>query len=200
MATGSGKTLMLHLNTGSSCAMQGILGQAPQRVLAAHAQRNAVGQHRQELALSGLDDMALGRTLEITELTKLYLPEDASGERIRVRDGVSVCTDQYVGPQPVAGGRGHKGGKSSSGEESAFRERRQALTGTHPRFPVEGVPGFEFEYSATFAQIADGDRVFSTTTRAAPCSTTATAASTTTGLASRRAAWSPPRAIRRIWC
>jgi len=161
MATGSGKTLMLHLNIRQfQRQATGILGQAPQRVIVLTPNEALSAQHRQELALSGLDEVVLGRTLEITELTKLYLPEDASGERIRVKDGVSVCTDQYAGPNLLLVDEGHKGGKSSSGEESAFRERRQALTGTHPKFPVEGVPGFEFEYSATFAQIADGDRAF----------------------------------------
>jgi hypothetical protein len=161
MATGSGKTLMLHLNMRQFLRHAlGILGQAPQRVLLLTPNEALSAQHRQELGLSGLDEVALGRTLEITELTKLYLPEDANGERIRVKDGVSVCTDRYAGPNLVLVDEGHKGGKSSSGEESAFRERRQALTGTHPRFAVEGVPGFEFEYSATFAQIADGDTAF----------------------------------------
>lgn len=161
MATGSGKTLMLHLNIQQFLRhAPGILGQMPQRVLLLTPNEALSAQHRQELGLSGLDEVALGRTLEITELTKLYLPENADGERVRVKDGVSVCTDRYAGPNLVLVDEGHKGGKSSSGEESAFRERRQALTGTHPKFAVEGVPGFEFEYSATFAQIADGDPSF----------------------------------------
>jgi len=161
MATGSGKTLMLHLNVRQFLRhARAILGQEPQRVLLLTPNETLSAQHRQELALSGLDALALGRTLEVTELTKLYLPQDASGQRVRVKDGVSVCTDQYAGPNLVLVDEGHKGGKSASGEESAFRERRQALAGTHPRFPVEGPAGFEFEYSATFAQIADGDRGF----------------------------------------
>lgn len=161
MATGSGKTLMLQLN-----ALQflrhapGILGQMPQRVLLLTPNETLSAQHRAELSLSGLDDITLGRTLEITELTKLYLPEHKNGQRNRVKEGVSVCTDQYPGPNLLLVDEGHKGGKSNSGDESAFRERRQALVGTHERFPVEGVPGFEFEYSATFAQIADGDAGF----------------------------------------
>jgi len=161
MATGSGKTLMLHLNARQFLRhAPAILGQAPQRVLLLTPNETLSAQHRHELALSGLDALALGRSLEVTELTKLYLPQDASGQRVRVKDGVSVCTDQYPGPNLVLVDEGHKGGKSASGEESAFRERRQALTGMHPRFAVEGVAGFEFEYSATFAQIADGDRGF----------------------------------------
>ena len=161
MATGSGKTLMLHLN-----ALQflrhapAILGQLPQRVLLLTPNETLSSQHRAELAWSGLDDITLGRTLEVTELTKLYLPEDRDGQRKRVKEGVSVCTDQYPGPNLLLVDEGHKGGRSNSGDESAYRERRQALVGTHEKFPVEGVPGFEFEYSATFAQIADGDPGF----------------------------------------
>ena len=161
MATGSGKTLMLHLNTLQFLRhADNILGQAPQRVLLLTPNETLSAQHRAELALSGLDDISLGRTLEITELTKLYLPEGRDGVRTRVKEGVSVCTDNYPGPNLLLVDEGHKGGKSNSGDESAFRERRQALTGTHEKFPVEGVPGFEFEYSATFAQIADGDPGF----------------------------------------
>ena len=161
MATGSGKTLMLHLNTLQFLRhADNILGQAPQRVLLLTPSETLSTQHRAELALSGLDDISLGRTLEITELTKLYLPEGRDGVRTRVKEGVSVCTDQYPGPNLLLVDEGHKGGKSNSGDESAFRERRQALTGTHEKFPVEGVAGFEFEYSATFAQIADGDPGF----------------------------------------
>lgn len=160
MATGSGKTLMLHLNALQFLRhAQGILGQAPQRVLLLTPNETLSSQHKNELSLSGLDDITLGRTLEVTELTKLYLPENADG-RIRIKEGVSVCTDQYPGPNLLLVDEGHKGGKSNSGDESAFRARRQALVGTHEKFPVEGVPGFEFEYSATFAQIADGDTAF----------------------------------------
>lgn len=160
MATGSGKTLMLHLNTLQFLRhASGILGQAPQRVLLLTPGETLSSQHKNELALSGLDDITLGRTLEVTELTKLYLPENADG-RIRIKEGVSICTDQYPGPNLLLVDEGHKGGKSNSGEESAFRARRQALVGMHQQFPVEGVPGFEFEYSATFAQIADGDAEF----------------------------------------
>lgn len=161
MATGSGKTLMLHLNTLQFLRhAPGILGQLPQRVLLLTPNETLSAQHGTELGLSGLDDITLGRTLEITELTKLYLPEDKDGQRNRVKQGVSVCTDQYPGPNLLMVDEGHKGGKSNSGEESAFRERRQALVGAHELHPVEGEPGFEFEYSATFAQIADGDKGF----------------------------------------
>ncbi len=160
MATGSGKTLMLHLNTLQFLRhAAGIVGQAPQRVLLLTPNETLSAQHKRELVMSGLDEITLGRTLEVTELTKLYLPENAEG-RIRIKEGVSVCTDQYPGPNLLLVDEGHKGGKSSSGDESAFRARRQALAGTHAQFPVEGVPGFEFEYSATFAQIADGDAFF----------------------------------------
>lgn len=161
MATGSGKTLLLHLNMLQFLRhANNIVGGLPQRVLLLTPSETLSAQHRTELAISGLDDITVGRTLEITELTKLYLPESRDGVRTRVKEGVSVCTDQFPGPNLLLVDEGHKGGKSNSGEESAFRERRQALTGTHDRCPVEGAPGFEFEYSATFAQIADGDPGF----------------------------------------
>lgn len=161
MATGSGKTLMLHLNTLQFLRhAKGVLGRAPQRVLLLTPNETLSAQHRTELGLSGLDEIALERSLEVTELTKLYLPEDKDGQRVRVKAGVSVSTDQYPGPNLLMVDEGHKGGKSNSGDESAFRERRQALVGTHSLHPVEGGAGFEFEYSATFAQIADGDAGF----------------------------------------
>ena len=80
MATGSGKTLMLHLNTLQFLRhATGILGQAPQRVLLLTPNETLSKQHKNELSLSGLDEITLGRTLEVTELTKLYLPENADG-------------------------------------------------------------------------------------------------------------------------
>lgn len=156
MATGSGKTLMLHLNLLQFLRhAPGILGCAPQRVLLLTPSETLSSQHRAELALSGLDEITLGRTLEVTEITKLYLPGQT-----RVKQGLSICTDQYAGPNLLLVDEGHKGAKSDAGGEREWRALRQALAGTHPDCPVEGPPGFELEYSATFAQIAEGDTGF----------------------------------------
>ncbi len=153
MATGSGKTLMMHLNVLQFLRhAPKVLQQKPQRVLLLTPSEVLSKQHRDEFALSGIDEITLGVSLEVTELSKLYLPGET-----KVKQGVSVCTDQYAGPNVLLVDEGHKGGKGSSTGERAFRSLRQALSGIHPEHPVEGAIGFELEYSATFAQIADGD-------------------------------------------
>jgi hypothetical protein len=155
MATGSGKTLMMHLNVRQFLRhAKKILGRMPERVLLLTPSAVLTAQHRDEFARSGLDPISLGVDLEITEITKLYLPDpDAK----RPKEGVSVCTDQYAGPNLLLVDEGHKGSDGGADGESAYRARRQALSGQHANFPVEGGLGFEFEYSATFAQVAAMD-------------------------------------------
>ncbi len=158
MATGSGKTLMMHLNLRQFLRhAKKLLGRMPERVLLLTPNAVLSAQHRDEFACSGIDPISLGVDLEITEITKLYLPDPLAK---RPKEGVSVCTDQYAGPNLLLVDEGHKGSDGGNDGESAFRARRQALVGTHEAYPVEGVPGFEFEYSATFAQVAamDSDR------------------------------------------
>ena len=144
MATGSGKTLLLHLNLLQFLDYRlfdadNILLLTPNEALSA--------QHRAELALSGLDSEGV----RVIEITKLYV--DGDGSR-RPRKGVSLPTSQFEGPNLLLVDEGHKGGTSAADTkgEREWRAIREALAaGNTPENR-----GFVFEYSATFAQMAAG--------------------------------------------
>ena len=134
MATGSGKTLLLHLNYRQFLhyhrgPLDNILLVTPNEGLSA--------QHLREARLSGipmrrfdapasLDGAASVRVIEITKL---------AGEKRG--GGVTVPVEAFEGKNLVFVDEGHKG---SGGE--AWRKVRDALAQT----------GFTFEYSATFGQ------------------------------------------------
>lgn len=144
MATGSGKTLLLHLNLLQFLDYRlfdadNILLLTPNEALSE--------QHRAELALSGLDDEGV----RVIEITKLYV--DGDGAR-RSRKGVSLPASQFEGPNLLLVDEGHKGGSSVADTkgEREWRAIREALAaGNTPENR-----GFVFEYSATFAQMAAG--------------------------------------------
>lgn len=160
MATGSGKTLMLHLN-----ALQfqrhapRILGGRLQRILLLTPSETLSRQHEAELSLSGLDALTLGVSLEVRDLHKFYLPAGTrkAGKNGRGGKGsksVSLSTDAFAGPNLLLTDEGHKGAASGDKDSTNWRARRDALRGAHPDYAVEGGAGFEIEYSATFAQVA----------------------------------------------
>ncbi|MDP1647647.1 MAG: hypothetical protein Q8M01_05525 [Rubrivivax sp.] len=141
MATGAGKTLVLHLNLRQFLAHRLF---EPQSMLLLTPNEALSAQHRAELQASGLG--ALG--VRVAEITKFYV--DAPGSR-RPKKGVSEATSRYEGPNLLLVDEGHKGG--TSGGEKDWRAIREALAGGS----TEAQTGFTFEYSATFAQIADKD-------------------------------------------
>jgi hypothetical protein len=137
MATGSGKTLIMHLNYRqflhyNDGPLDNILLITPNEGL--------TEQHLAELAASGistrrfdLNESGLGlaakNTVRVIEITKLV--EEKRG------GGVSVPVEAFEGNNLIFVDEGHKG---SGGE--AWRKYRDAL----------GETGFTFEYSATFGQ------------------------------------------------
>ncbi len=134
MATGSGKTLLLHLNYRQFLHYDqnfrdNILLVTPNEGLSA--------QHLREAELSGVPmrrfDSPAGlsgaNTVAVIEITKLV--EEKRGK------GVSVPVESFQGRNLIFVDEGHKG---SGGE--AWRKVREALSET----------GFTFEYSATFGQ------------------------------------------------
>ena len=136
MATGSGKTLILHLNYHQFLhyniePLDNILLITPNEGLSE--------QHLRELELSGiparrfdLNQSSLFRTpdeVQVLEITKLV--EQKRG------GGVSVPVEAFEGKNLIFVDEGHKG---SGGE--VWRGYRDAL----------GATGFTFEYSATFGQ------------------------------------------------
>jgi superfamily II DNA or RNA helicase len=142
MATGSGKTLLLHLNL-LQFLDYGLF--EPDNILLLTPNEGLSDQHRGELERSGLD----GLGVRIIEITKLYV--DDLGSR-RPRKGASLPTSQFEGPNLLLVDEGHKGGGTATDTrgEREWRAIREALAaGSTPENR-----GFVFEYSATFAQMA----------------------------------------------
>lgn len=137
MATGSGKTLLLHLNYRqflhyNKTPLDNVLLVTPNEGLSE--------QHQEEMALSGIPNdrfrleesgLTLGPpdAVSVIEITKLV--EQKRG------GGVSVPVEAFEGNNLIFVDEGHKG---SGG--AAWRGFREALSRT----------GFTFEYSATFGQ------------------------------------------------
>lgn len=145
MATGSGKTLLLHLNL-LQFLDHGLF--EPDNILLLTPNEALSRQHREELAASGLH----GLGVRVTEITKLYV--DTAGGR-RPKKGVSEPVSRFEGPNLLLVDEGHKGGTSAADAkgEKEFRAIREALAaGSTPENR-----GFVFEYSATFAQMAAGN-------------------------------------------
>ena len=145
MATGSGKTLLLHVNL-LQFLDYGLF--EPDNILLLTPSPALSEQHRAELALSGLD----GEGVRVIEITKFYV--DGDGAR-RPKKGVSEPVSRFEGPNLLLVDEGHKGGTSATDTkgEREWRAIREALAaGNTPENR-----GFVFEYSATFAQMAAGD-------------------------------------------
>lgn len=143
MATGSGKTLILHLNYHQFLHYN---RQPLDNILLITPNEGLSEQHLVELAASGIPaqrfDLNAGglwrrdqNTVQVIEITKLV--EEKRGS------GVSVPVEALEGRNLIFVDEGHKG---SGGE--AWRKVREAL----------GRTGFTFEYSATFGQALSAAR------------------------------------------
>ena len=144
MATGSGKTLLLHFNYlqfmhYNRIPLDNILLITPNEGLSQ--------QHLDELHASNIPAtrfnanetaglMGQPRTIKVTEITKLVLEKKGEGE--------SVPVETLEGHNLIFVDEGHKG---SNSEARAWRTVRNAL----------GKDGFTFEYSATFGQALAGN-------------------------------------------
>ena len=146
MATGAGKTLVLHMNLLQFQA-HGLF--EPRNILLLTPSQSLSAQHQAELQASGL----AGLGVRVTEITKFYV--DSRGRK-RPKQGVSEATSRYEGPNLLLVDEGHKGGSSGGAgddSEQGWRLKREALA----QGATEAHAGFTFEYSATFAQIAAKD-------------------------------------------
>ena len=144
-ATGSGKTLLLHVNLKQYLHyfQKGKSDYYPDKIILLTPNEGLSRQHLEELQLSGF---GFGRlfdknrsgvfkgTVEVIDINKLG---DEMGDK-------TVAVEAFEGNNLVLIDEGHKGTGSAAG---AWMRRREAL--------VRG--GFAFEYSATFGQaIAKG--------------------------------------------
>ena len=142
MATGSGKTLLMHMNYRQYLHYHRDGETAPDNILLITPYEGLSQQHLIELKASGiparrfdLNESGLfaaeDNTVRVIEITKLV--SEKRGE------GVSVPVEVFEGANLVFVDEGHKG---SSRAAKTWRSRRDALAES----------GFTFEYSATFGQ------------------------------------------------
>ncbi|MBX5494090.1 MAG: DEAD/DEAH box helicase family protein [Bryobacteraceae bacterium] len=148
MATGSGKTLLMHINIlqyQHYLNMHG--GQPVNRVILLTPNEGLSHQHLEEFQLSGIDaelfskegrGLFTGRAVEILDIHKL---RDEMGEK-------TVAVEAFEGNNLVLVDEGHRG--TSGAEIGAWMQKRSQLCEN----------GFSFEYSATFGQAmkASGNR------------------------------------------
>ncbi len=141
MATGSGKTLLMHANI---LQYQYALTQHGRRrelnrILLLTPNEGLSQQHLREFEAAGIDaelfnkdgrGLFSGQAVEILEVTRL---RDEMGDK-------TIAIDAFEGNNLVLVDEGHRG--ASGGEEGAWMDARKRLC----------EKGFSFEYSATFGQ------------------------------------------------
>lgn len=149
MATGSGKTILAHVNLIQFEHYQPF---EPDNILFVTPSPTLSTQHLEALAQSGIRARhALtagdGADVQVLEITKLYV-DNRDGES--PRGGDSLPTSAFEGQNLLLVDEGHKGSatRTDAAEERKWRDIREALAGEL---------GFTFEYSATFAQITETD-------------------------------------------
>ena len=141
MATGSGKTLLMHANILQY--RHALTGHGRRRelnrILLLTPNEGLSQQHLREFEAAGIDaelfnkdgrGLFSGQAVEIIEVTRL---RDEMGDR-------TIAIDAFEGNNLVLVDEGHRG--ASGGEEGAWMRFRNALC----------EKGFSFEYSATFGQ------------------------------------------------
>jgi len=135
MATGSGKTLLLHLNFHQFLHYN---NETLDNIILITPNERLSEQHLVDMRQSNIpccrfrpDGLPIihGHTIQVTEITKLVMEGRGKGERVSV--------EAFEGNNLIFVDEGHKG---SGGV--AWRQVRDAI----------GMTGFTFEYSATFGQ------------------------------------------------
>ncbi|MGB4585475.1 MAG: DEAD/DEAH box helicase family protein [Rectinemataceae bacterium] len=148
MATGSGKTLLMHANILQYRHYIEKAGRRHElnRIILLTPNEGLSRQHLREFEASGIaaeifdkegSSLFIGHSVEILEVTKL---KDEMGDK-------TIAVDAFEGNNLVLVDEGHRG--AAAGEEGAWMRYRDALCES----------GFSFEYSATFAQAVRGSSV-----------------------------------------
>ena len=148
-ATGSGKTLIMHINM-----LQAVKYNTKDydNLLLITPNEGLSSQHIDELKLSGiehktfetqktLDDWSLENPVKVIEITKIKKEATSQG-------GKTVPVEAFGDNNIIFVDEGHKG---HSTEAKTWKSNRQELVGNK---------GFTFEYSATFGEITDKDETF----------------------------------------
>lgn len=143
MATGSGKTLLMHLNYYQ---YRHYFGDELDHILLVTPNAGLTDQHMRKLGQSGINAVYY---LDLVESSMDVAPEGVKVIEIsklveeKSDEGVRVEVDAFEGNNLVFVDEGHKGASSAAG---TWRDLRARL--------AEG--GFTFEYSATFGQAVGG--------------------------------------------
>ena len=146
MATGSGKTFLMHAHILQYRRFLETHGRARElnRIILLTPNEGLSEQHLREFEKAGIEaeifnkdgrGLFAGQAVEILEVTKL---KEEMGEK-------TVAVDAFEGNNLVLVDEGHRG--ASAGAEGAWMKYRNALC----------EKGFSFEYSATFGQAVKGD-------------------------------------------
>ncbi len=146
-ATGSGKTLLMHVNILQYQHYLRLHGKEKElnRIILLTPNEGLSKQHLEEFDASGVDaelfskgsrSLFAGRSVEIIEVTKL---KEEMGQK-------TVAIDAFEGNNLVLVDEGHRG--ASSSVEGAWMSARNRLCEN----------GFSFEYSATFGQAMKGKK------------------------------------------
>lgn len=146
MATGSGKTLLMHLNYYQYLHYAEKHDETPDNILLVTPNEGLSQQHIDKFRESSIpsrqfnaesvDLWSAGENpVKVIEIQKLT--EEKTG------DGLSIEVDSFEGQNLVMVDEGHKGAGSTA---QTWRNRREALASD----------GFTFEYSATFGQAVAG--------------------------------------------
>jgi len=152
MATGSGKTLIMHANYWQFM----IYNKGPKKldfenIILITPNDEMSKQHLEDLKKSGIPATIFqgesqgyfredGKTVKVISIYKLKLPEDKKGE------GVTIDVSTFGTKNLVFVDEGHKGHRS---EDMKWKRTREELA----------KDGFTFEYSATFGQAIAHSRV-----------------------------------------
>lgn len=143
MATGSGKTLVMHANLLQYLAALERHGRPrPEHILLVTPSAGLSVQHERELRASGIPCARFNKGLrerDVVTIVEITTLRDKSKERT-----VAVTAFEGKKGNLVLVDEGHRG---SSKEDGEWRRHRQTLAKN----------GFAFEYSATFAQAAAKD-------------------------------------------
>ncbi|MFN0141342.1 MAG: DEAD/DEAH box helicase family protein [Pyrinomonadaceae bacterium] len=138
MATGSGKTLILHFNILQFRHYAKKYGKKFANIIFLTPSEGLSDQHLKDLAESGIEgdyyaNVRDGSGVKVIDIHKIK--EAASGQ------GVTISVDEFGRDNLLLVDEGHKGDKK---EESVWRNLREKIARK----------GFTFEYSATFGQVS----------------------------------------------
>lgn len=140
MATGSGKTLILHFNILQLRYYADKYRKKFSNIILLTPSEGLSDQHLKDLAESGIesDYYANGRDGTNVKVIDIHKIKEATSGK-----GVTISVDEFGRNNLLLVDEGHKGDKK---EESVWRNLREKIARN----------GFTFEYSATFGQVSAG--------------------------------------------